>query len=171
MSICKHSSTCCLFFFSLHNVSDECTRKCDFARVGGAAIIIMSAALLAIKAFQLFSLHLRYFDDPTSVVEPVLYLGAIMFSATFNTPCLCVPDWQWQIGVGVVLLSWVTLLLHMRRFPVTGLYIVMFFDIFYIFCKVVMLLAVLLVAFGLSFYMIFNNPDSAQVRLWEGRER
>ncbi|KAL5457262.1 hypothetical protein EMCRGX_G034509 [Ephydatia muelleri] len=152
----------CLNAKDPESCKDECTRKCHFARVGAAAIIIMSAALLAIKAFQLFSLHFRYFDDPTSVVEPVLYLGAIMFSATFDTPCLCVPDWQWQIGVGVVLLSWVTLLLHMRRVPVTGLYIVMFFDIFYIFCKVVMLLAVLLVAFGLSFYMIFNNPDSAQ---------
>ena len=127
--------------------------------MGAAVIITMSVVLLLIKGFQLFSLQLCYFDDPTSVVEPVLYIGAILFSATFSAPCLCVPSWQWQIGVGTVLLSWITLLLQMRRVPVTGLYIVMFFDIFYIFCKVVMLLAVLIIAFALSFYMIFYTPS------------
>ena len=40
-----------------------------------------------------------------------------------------------------------------------GIYILMFLDIFYTFWKMIILTSLLVVAFGLSFYMVFGQPD------------
>lgn len=40
----------------------------------------------------------------------------------------------------------------------TGIYVLMFFDIFYTFWKLFILTGLLLIAFGLSFYMAFFQP-------------
>lgn len=41
---------------------------------------------------------------------------------------------------------------------VAGIYILMFLDIFYTFWKLIIVTALLVMAFGLSFYMVFNEP-------------
>lgn len=40
----------------------------------------------------------------------------------------------------------------------TGIYVLMFLDIFYTFWKMIVLTSLLVIAFGLSFYMVFDQP-------------
>ena len=37
-----------------------------------------------------------------------LYLSSIIFTAVFATLCLCVDNWQWQVGVTAMFLEWTT---------------------------------------------------------------
>ena len=51
-------------------------------------------------------------------------------------------------------------MIFMRKFPVTGIYVVMFMNIFYIFLKMAFLAILLILAFAFSFYMLFHDPDN-----------
>lgn len=66
--------------------------------------------------------------------------------------------WQWQLGAIAVFLGWLNLIIFIRKFPLTGIYVVMFVDIFYTFCRLFFLSLLLVIAFGLAFYMAFNEP-------------
>ena len=131
-----------------------------------AVVIVVIASLqLLIKAFQLFSLRGQYFYHLSHWLEPLPALGSIVFASISDTPCLCIPDWQWQIGILTVFVGWITLLLYFRRLPITGIYVVTFFDIFHNVLKVLGLLAVLLVGFGLSLHMLFFDVKHEGVRV------
>ncbi|KAL5486880.1 hypothetical protein EMCRGX_G019417 [Ephydatia muelleri] len=139
---------------------DHCGSKCHFVHGAAVVIIIVATVLLLIKFFQLFSLRfIRYFKDLSSFIAPVLYLGAIIFSCTFNTPCLCIPDWQWQIGVITIFAGWISLLFYLRRLPVVGIYVVLFFNICRNSLKVLCVLATLVVGCGLALNMLFYNDQ------------
>ena len=138
--------------------------KCRFVHGAAVVIIVMAAAQLLLKAFQLFSLSfIRYFKDLSSFFGPVLYIGAIIFSSTFYTQCLCIPYWQWQVGVVTIFTGWVSLLFYLRRLPILGIYIVMFFNICKNSLKVLGVLIVLVVGFGLSLHMLFYNDQQKGV--------
>ena len=127
---------------------------------------MVASVLLMIKFFQLLSLRfVRYFKDLSSFIAPVLYIGAIIFSATSNTPCLCIPDWQWQIGVVTIFAGWISLLFYLRRLPVLGIYIVMFFNICQNSLKVLGVLAILVVGCGLALNMLFYDDQHVGVSL------
>ena len=73
--------------------------------------------------------------------------------------CLCVYSWQWQIGVVAVFLGWVGLITFLRKWPVTGVYVLMFVNILGSFLKIVFLALLLVISFGLAFYMLLFEPD------------
>lgn len=68
-------------------------------------------------------------------------------------------SWQWQLGALSLFLGWINLIIFIRKLPLTGIYVVMFVGVFYTFCRLLFLSILLLIAFGLSFYMAFNEPD------------
>ena len=130
-----------------------------------AAVFIIAIATLQllVKAFQLFSLARRYFYHLSHWLEPLPALGSIVFTSITNTPCLCMPSWQWQIGVATVFVGWITLLLYFRRLPITGIYVVTFFDVLCNVLKMLGLLAGLLAGFGLSLHMLFFDAEHVEV--------
>ena len=67
--------------------------------------------------------------------------------------------WQWQFGAIAVFLGWLDLIIFIRKLPLTGIYVVMFVDIFYTFCRLFFLSLLLVIAFSLAFYMAFHEPD------------
>ena len=161
ISLCTHTHT---HAHTYTHISDNCGSKCRFVHGAAVVIIIVASVLLLIKFFQLFSLRfIRYFKDLSSFIAPVLYLGAIIFSCTFNTPCLCIPDWQWQIGVITIFAGWISLLFYLRRLPVLGIYVVMFFNICQNSLKVLCVLSILVVGCGLALNMLFYNDQHVGV--------
>ena len=128
-----------------------------------AAIIVIIFAVIKIffELFQLWQMRLSYFLDWVNYLEWVLFVSSIIFAFIFPSPCFCLPNWQWQIGAIAVFLSWIDLIIFFRKFPITGIYIVMFMDIFYIFWRMIILALMLVMAFALSFYMLFHNPQLA----------
>ena len=93
-----------------------------------------------------------------------------MFASVRSNQCYCTHQWQWQVGVIAVFLSWIVLLVSIRILPVIGIYAVMFIKICNNFIKVVILALLLISAFAIPLYMIFYDPqDRSQgiVRLTE----
>ena len=126
----------------------------------GATFTITTALLrLAIEVIQLCRHPLEYLQDWVNWLEIPLYLCSIIFTFVFATPCLCVYNWQWQIGVVSVFLSWIGLISFVQKWPVTGVYVLMFIDIIQSFLKIAFLALLLVIAFALAFYMLFFEPD------------
>ena len=102
--------------------------------------------------------RLKYLMDWTNWLELVLYFSTVLFVFVFGAPCLCPRNWQWQFGILAVFLAWINLVLFIQKFPLIGIYIVMFLKIVYTFLWTVVLSLLLLTAFGLAFYMAFYEP-------------
>ena len=101
----------------------------------------------------------QYLMDLTNFLELLLYSSTLIFVSVFDTQCLCPTNWQWQFGILAVFLGWINLLLFFQKFPGIGIYIIMFLKICTTFLRTVVLLLLLLTAFGLAFYMAFDEPE------------
>ena len=114
---------------------------------------------LLIEIVQLCRHPLEYLTDWVNWLEVPLYLSSIIFTAVFATPCLCVANWQWQVGVTAVFLGWTTLLFFLQKWPVMGVYVLMIANIIQTFLKAGVLALLLVIAFALAFYMLFFEAD------------
>lgn len=64
------------------------------------------------------------------------------------------------IGVVVVFLGWIDLIVsRFSKLPFTGIYVLMFVKILYTFLRMLIFSALLIVAFGLTFYLTFTQPE------------
>ena len=129
-----------------------------FIFVSAIIIIFFSLIRLMMEVLQLIQLRLRYLLDWVNWIECTLFVCAIIFAWIFHTDCYCPFEWQWQIGAGAVFLGWMDLIIFLRKLPLTGIFVVMFVDIFYTFLKMIVLSFLLVIAFSLAFYMAFFEP-------------
>lgn len=68
--------------------------------------------------------------------------------------------WHSSFGATAVSLSWIGLVLFMRKFPKLGIYVVMFTDIFKTFAQFFAVCFLFIVAFGLGFHILLFNQVS-----------
>ncbi|CAD7002897.1 unnamed protein product [Ceratitis capitata] len=61
-----------------------------------------------------------------------------------------------------VFLSWFRLLLLLQRFDQVGIYVVMFLEILQTLIKVLIVFSILIIAFGLAFYILLSKINDAQ---------
>jgi transient receptor potential cation channel subfamily A protein 1 len=133
--------------------------------VVGVLVIIIAIIKLNFEAAQMLKDFLNYFKDWINYLELILFCFTIIFAFIFFNPCFCPTSWQWQFGAVAMFLGWIDLIIIIRKFPVTGIYVVMFMNIFYIFLKLVFLAILLILAFGISFYMVFHIPLNIENRI------
>ena len=128
-------------------------------------LVYVTASLVMVISFFRFIHETSQIVQYDSIVKKhyvaklLLYATSIIFVAVYWADCQCIALWQWQCGVIAVFLSWINLLVFIAKFPLTGIYIIMLMRVFYTFLKVVLLSSLLVVAFGLSFYMSFREPS------------
>lgn len=122
-------------------------------------IVLIVSIRLVFEFFQFLQLKLQYFKETVNLFEIVLYFSTLNFVWIFHTPCLCVAQTQWEFGVIAVFLAWIILTIFADKFPLAGLYVLMFISIFKTFLKTVILSLLLLVSFGLAFFMLFHDPS------------
>lgn len=67
---------------------------------------------------------------------------------------------QFSAAAITVFLSWFELLLLLQRFDQIGIYVVMFLEILQTLIKVLMLFSILIIAFGLAFYILLSKVGS-----------
>ena len=65
--------------------------------------------------------------------------------------------WQWQLGSVAILLAWLELVLLIRKIPRFGIFVVMFTDIFITFIQFLPVFFLFIVAFALTFFVLFGN--------------
>ena len=119
----------------------------------------MALVRLAVEGIQLISQFPHYFFEPINWIETTLFVSSIIFVWVFHVDCLCPLEWQWQIGVVAVFLGWIVLIVFGSKYPLTGIHVLIFINIFYTFVKVLLLSVLLLLAFGLTFYLAFTQPE------------
>lgn len=64
---------------------------------------------------------------------------------------------QFSAASITVFLSWFELLLLLQRFDQVGIYVVMFLEILQTLIKVLMVFSILIIAFGLAFFILLSK--------------
>jgi len=124
-------------------------------------IILFSLIRIIIEFVELYYLRLTYFIELENYLEVFLFVSSIIFvSYGLQSGCQCPASWQWQFGAVILLVAWLNLVLFLKKFPLTGVYVLMFMDILFTILKIILLPALFVVSFGLTFYMIFYRPVS-----------
>ena len=79
--------------------------------------------------------------------------------------CFCSSKQEWEAGIVSLALTWVVLLVWLQTMHWIGLYVTIMVKIIFSFVKVAGFGLLLIVAFGLSFYMLFYRPPKDNVSL------
>lgn len=94
----------------------------------------------------------------TNAIEWVLYASAVVYITPFIGNKAV--SWQWEAGAVAVFLAWFNCLLYLQRFDFFGIYVVMFLEILRTLVQVLCVFSILLIAFGMSFYMLLNKESN-----------
>ena len=131
----------------------------SFLRGIAIMAIVFAVIRLFIETMQSYHKRLRYFLDWENWMELCLFIATIIFvSSGLQSGCLCPESWQWQLGALALFIAWLDMVLFLKKFPLTGIYVVMFVDIFYTFMRMILLSILFVISFGLAFYMLFFRP-------------
>ena len=114
--------------------------------------------LSLVEVVQLTKRGWRYFKDPDNYFQLALYILAIIFIVSNDS--WCSTHWQWQIGAFAVFLSWINFIFMLKYIPYTAVPINMFVSICVKFLKMIFLPLLLVLAFGIPFYMVFMTEVS-----------
>ena len=117
---------------------------------------------ICVELIQVYYRRLAYFFDFDNWMEACLFTCSIIFASYgLQSGCQCPDSWRWQFGAFTMLLAWLDLVLFLKKLRVdTGVYVLMFLHILQTFMKLLMLSAMFVISFGLTFYMIFFRPVS-----------
>ncbi|CAN7946350.1 unnamed protein product [Ixodes pacificus] len=161
-----HFNTTCSFISRFNScavigeASDEgLYMQTEFARRAKTIIFIVSVIFLLKELFQIYNTRWNYLDLE-NLSEWSCYVCSLLFVTNF-TDCSYstgVPEpWQWQLGVVSVFLSWVLLVIYIRKLPFLGIYVVMFTSVLSTFSQFFMVFFLFIVAFALAFLAVFQN--------------
>ncbi|XP_047524586.1 transient receptor potential cation channel subfamily A member 1 [Pieris napi] len=95
----------------------------------------------------------HYLADPANFVSWILYVS----SSLMVWPSESSENLQYSAASLTMFLSWFELLLLLQRFDQIGIYVVMFLEILQTLIKVLMVFSILIIAFGLSFYVLLSK--------------
>ena len=148
----------CLYARTIFFLDTESYER-SFLRGAAVVVIVFAVIRLFIETLQILRKRLHYFLDWENWMELCLFIATIIFvSSGLQSGCLCPESWQWQLGALALFIAWLDMVLFLKKFPLTGIYVVMFVDIFYTFMRMILLSILFVVSFGLAFYMLFFRP-------------
>lgn len=104
---------------------------------------------------QLYQQKFLYCMDPINLVTWLLYISALIMVLPIFGGVMY--DLQFSCASLTVFLSWFNLLLLLQRFDQVGIYVVMFLEILQTLIKVLMVFSILIIAFGLAFYILLSR--------------
>ncbi|CAH2985204.1 unnamed protein product [Chilo suppressalis] len=119
------------------------------------AIIVYNTICLVREAYNVKQQKWHYLVDPSNLVSWLLYICSTLM--VFPTLFGNFNDIQFSAASITVFLSWFELLLLLQRFDQIGIYVVMFLEILQTLIKVLMLFSILIIAFGLAFYILLSK--------------
>lgn len=127
-----------------------------------AIVIISYCSLNTIKEFiQMYQQKFFYFLDPINLVSWLLYVSVIIMLLPVFIKGNC--SVQVSFASIAVFLCWFNLLLLLQRFDQVGIYVVMFLEILQTLIKVLMVFSILIIAFGLAFYILLSKVTTKEL--------
>lgn len=123
--------------------------------LSGLAILVYILLNVFREIVQIYQQKYHYLLEANNFFSWLLYISAgIMVSAIFMTGA---SDIHFSAASITVFLSWFNLLLFLQRFDQVGIYVVMFLEILQTLIKVLMVFSILIIAFGLAFYILLSK--------------
>ena len=132
-------------------------------RVIGYIAMILGLFRQGLELIQLYGGPIKYFKSITNWFESGTYIGCFLVVLELNDEareCGLRQDWQWQVGVISLVISWIVLLLFIRKFPRFGIYVVMFTNITKTMFDFLLVFMFFLLAFAFGFHVSFANRAS-----------
>ncbi|XP_065896053.1 transient receptor potential cation channel subfamily A member 1 homolog [Dysidea avara] len=121
------------------NSTDEmCEDKYSqpFVLAASIIIILFSFIRLIIEIIQIYYRYHRYFLEVENWLQLCSFVSSILFVPYgLQSGCQCPESWQWQFGAFAMCVSWLLLVLFLKEFPLTGIYVEMFIHIIFTFMK------------------------------------
>eukprot|EP00055_Hartaetosiga_balthica_P015209 m.88322 g.88322 ORF g.88322 m.88322 type:complete len:1100 (-) comp8805_c1_seq1:4842-8141(-) len=158
--------------FVVDNSVDEVKTFSDLSTPSKAAtwfVVVYAFYGIASEFYQMIQLRKDYIDW-RNFLDWSVYLTSIMMVLYPYTAPQDVTDpalklaWDsaWYAGSVCVFLTWMNLLVFVRRFGSLGVYILMFTDTLATVMKVMSVFSIFIVAFGLAFYVLLHDQESFQ---------
>ena len=103
--------------------------------------------------------------NKSTVLEFPLFILSLVYAVSVYPldHCLCPSRWQLELGAVVILLTWLQLIVLSTQFQFIGVYILMLSRVLVTFLKTSVLLCLLIVIFGLVFFLSLNDPKHVGV--------
>ena len=132
------------------------------AKTSITSCILFLFGLSLVEVLQIVKRGLRYFKNLNNYIQLALYTLTLIFIVSFvkDNECWCSAPWQWQIGAFAVFLSWLNFIFMLKYISYTAVPINMFVSICVKFLKMIFLPLLLVLAFGIPFYMVFVTEVS-----------
>ncbi|XP_074035127.1 transient receptor potential cation channel A1 [Leptinotarsa decemlineata] len=130
--------------------------------MNGLGIITYIGMNVFRELLQLHDQKLIYFTNPMNLLTWLLYMSALTMVLPIFMSTMC--DLQFSCASLTIFMSWFNLLLLLQRFDQVGIYVVMFLEILQTLIKVLMVFSILIIAFGLAFYILLSKGEHLSFR-------
>ncbi len=133
--------------------------------------LILAILRLIMEMYQLYSRKgVGYFNDWVNWFELAEYISIIIFLVSVErSECFCPQTWEWEVGVVSLVLSWVVLIAWLQAMHWMGIYVTIMIRIIVSFARVAIFGVLLVVGFGLTFYLLFYQPTQDKIEVSFGR--
>ncbi|XP_041358334.1 transient receptor potential cation channel subfamily A member 1-like isoform X2 [Gigantopelta aegis] len=121
-------------------------------------ITIYSVLNIMKEIVHVFRQRARYFLEIQNLLQISLYTLSMLFAGPFLFGLSF--HWQWEAGAVVIFLAWFNAMVFLQRFDFFGIYVVMFLEILRTLFQVLCVFSILIIAFGLAFFMLLNQEES-----------
>ena len=131
-------------------------------------ILLFAIVRLLVELYQLYIKKvIGYFRNWANWVEIAHGIASIIFVAGVDKQsCFCASKLEWEAGIVSMALTWVVLVVMLKTMHLIGIYVTMMLKIIQSFLKVAIFGVLLVVGFGLSFYLLFYQPPPEGVSLY-----
>ncbi|XP_034482338.1 transient receptor potential channel pyrexia [Drosophila innubila] len=175
LSLAYH--TCFVLLFTLYviGVYVRCCKPGEtclapgYVSTIGYFVIVLNILLLGKELFQMaHGLHgyAKYWENWLQWTIVFGVLLCVTPETLWTGDLLTVPMWQHHVAAVVILLVWLELMMLVGRFPIFGVYVQMFTKVAVNFGKFLLAYICLLIAFGLSFAVLFNDYPAFENITW-----
>ncbi|XP_043651010.1 transient receptor potential cation channel subfamily A member 1 isoform X2 [Drosophila teissieri] len=123
-----------------------------------AVVIVVYILLNSMRELiQIYQQKVHYILETVNLISWVLYISALVMVTPAFQPDGAINTIHYSAASIAVFLSWFRLLLFLQRFDQVGIYVVMFLEILQTLIKVLMVFSILIIAFGLAFYILLSK--------------
>ncbi|XP_054762967.2 transient receptor potential cation channel subfamily A member 1-like [Lytechinus pictus] len=120
----------------------------------GYAILVYCVTMIFGELAEMYTLRLKYFTEMVNLVDWATLATAVWFVLPpGRAPCFH----NWNAGIVAIFLSWMKLIMYLRSFKTTGLYVLMFIETLISLVKAMTVFIMFVIAFTFTFRMLFST--------------
>ena len=120
------------------------------------AIYLLAGLGIITEVMQLFLMKTKYFKEFHNLLDWFSYVAPIVVLGTSST-WRELSDWQWQLGVAGLFVSYMNMLFFLRIVPLLGIYVMMVILMLENFIHFFVIMFLFVLSFGICFYLLAQN--------------